>query len=191
MILLKSAILEGIQNGDIHVSPFNPDNVGPNSIDLTLSNKLYVYTGSFLDMNDVNPVEELIIPETGLFLQPGEFYLGATNECATSKKYVPFIEGRSSAARLGITVHLASGVGDIGFAYDENLECTGALWTLEITVEKKIRVYPNRRICQVIFLEGIGPIDNNYYRGKYSHQMLPQPSLMFKDNELQGHLNGN
>lgn len=184
MILLKSKLIEAISAGDIFIDPYNENHVGPNSIDLTLNAKLLVYENHVLDMDKKNPTKEIIIPDTGLMLLPGLFYLGATNEVATSDRYVPFLEGRSSVARLGITVHAAAGVGDLGWGVTKR-KPTGAVWTLEISVAKPVIIYPNRRVCQVIFLEGVGDIRDDYmYQGKYNHQLEAQSSLMADDYEL-------
>lgn len=186
MILLRSAILEEIQEGNINISPFNITHLGTNSYDCTLQPTLLVYTGYELDMGKANPTRSITIPESGYVLEPGELYLGATNECATSKKFVPCLEGRSSIARLGISVHHAAGFGDIGFSYNTDGVCTESSWTLEITVAKPVRVYPNRRVCQVFFIDTRGDIGMfGMYSGKYNHQKLPQASLIYQDAEVQ------
>lgn len=184
MILLGSEIIREVEAGNICISPFEIGRTGPNSYDLTLSSTLRCYTPSILDMDAVNPTVDLTIPDTGLVLEPGRFYLGATNETATSKKYVPFLEGRSSVARLGITVHAAAGVGDRYWGFDPfSSDPLYPVWVLEITVEIPVRVYPNRRVCQVMFMEGRGDEDSpvNRYNGKYSAQRGPQESLLWKD----------
>lgn len=182
MILLHSEILKEMEAGNIHISPFNIEHLGPNSYDCTLQPTLLVYTDYELDMGKANPTRSITIPESGYVLQPGELYLGATNECATSKKFVPCLEGRSSIARLGISVHHAAGYGDRAFAYNENGECTQATWTLEITVVKPVVVYPNRRVCQVYFTTTLGEsTEACNYKGKYSHQKLPQASKIHND----------
>ena len=109
-ILLGDMIDREVRAGNICIDPYNPSNLGPNSYDLTLAPKLVRYTRYPLVMDADNPCEELVIPPEGLLLEPGDFYLGATNETSTSKLYVPLLEGRSSIARLGITVHAAAGV---------------------------------------------------------------------------------
>lgn len=189
MILLGSEIIAGVQAGDITITDFDASRCGPNSYDLTLSPRLRTYAldiGQALDMDTDNPTHDLTIPDTGLVLVPGTLYLGATNETATSRRYVPLLEGRSSVARLGITVHAAAGVGDRLWGHDADTdEPLFPVWVLEITVAVPVRVYPNRRVCQVLFLEGSGdpaaPV--NRYRGKYSTQKGPQHSLMFKDSD--------
>ena len=49
MILTDHTITSEINNGNIVVEPFIPENLGTNSIDLTLSNTLVLYTESVLD----------------------------------------------------------------------------------------------------------------------------------------------
>ena len=49
MILTDHTINAEINNGNIVVEPFIPENLGTNSIDLTLSNTLVLYTESVLD----------------------------------------------------------------------------------------------------------------------------------------------
>jgi len=58
------------------------------------------------------PIE---IPPEGYVLEPNVLYLGHTNEVTHTNVYAPFIEGRSSIGRMGISVHITAGFGDIGF----------------------------------------------------------------------------
>jgi dCTP deaminase len=133
-------------------------------------------------MDECNPTEEIKIPDTGFVLIPGELYIGATNETASSKKYVPMFDGRSSIGRLGIALHQTAGIGDVGFSYDEDGCCTFATWTLELSVIKPVRIYPNRRVGQVFFIAPDHvPELSELYHGKYSYQKLPQASLSWKD----------
>ena len=56
------------------------------------------------------------IPEVGIVLEPGRTYLGSTVEYTETRRYVPFLEGKSSVGRLGIDIHATAGKGDAGFA---------------------------------------------------------------------------
>ena len=186
MFLTRRRIVEEVENGSINIEPFNPKNVGPNSVDVKLCNKLLVYDYSqegCLDFKKENHTRELIIPEEGLILQPGTLYIGATQETATSHKFIPIFEGRSSVGRLGIYTHITAGFGDVGWGYthDENgeLQCHFPTWTLEIHVVHPVRVYPGVRIGQVYFVEPSGEVE--FYTGKYSMQKDPQPSRSWKD----------
>src|SRR5690606_18722219 len=142
-----------IEAGDIHIAPFTPAHVGPNSYDVTLNPRLLVYDlapGEALDMKRDNPTRALTIPAEGLVLEPGVLYIGCTNETATSQAFVPMFEGRSSIRRLGINTHITAGFGDVGWGYAPDatgaLACQYPTWTLEIEVVHPIRVYAGVRI---------------------------------------------
>jgi len=160
--------------------------MGPNSYDVTLNPKLILYdfsTEKHLDMKKPNPTTEVIIPDEGYIMQPNILYLGCTNETATSMKYVPFFEGRSSIGRLGISTHITAGFGDLGWGFTKNengeMVCEYPTWTLEITVVHPVKVYAGTRIGQIYFITPTGDI--SYYKGKYSQQKNPEPSKIFKD----------
>ncbi len=185
MFLTRKAIQEAVENGEITISPFCPENLSPNSIDVTLNKNLLVYTleNGELDMKRENPTRHLEIPEEGLVLQPGTLYIGMTNESAISNRYIPMFEGRSSIGRLGINTHITAGFGDIGWGFEKDAEgktiCNYPTWTLEIAVVHPVRVYPNVRIGQVYFVEPKGEIE--WYSGKYGKQRMPQASCAYKD----------
>lgn len=163
----------------IHISPYDPNLVGPNSVDLRLGNKLLVYEGVVkrfdeggtldhpvytdhsykLDMEKKNKTFELPIPKEGIILRPGILYLGTTIECIGSNIVVPIVEGRSSVGRLGLHVHVTAGFCDLGFK--------GQI-TLEIHVIHPIRVYAGIPICQAYFLTPRGKIE--LYKGRYRDQ---------------------
>ncbi len=207
MILTGPAIFKEIQAERIHIRPFDPANLGPNSYDVRLAPKLLTYKvpeSGHLDMRAQHETEEVEIPEDGLLLYPDVLYLGSTIETAVSSHYVPMMEGRSSVGRLGITTHASAGFGDIGWGYratekvrsteymeptsfgpkihrmDEPiLECLYPTWTLEISVIHPVRVYPGVRIAQVYFMKPEGKIE--LYKGKYSEQRGPVASRMHED----------
>ena len=115
MILSGKEIEREIKNGNIKIEPFDRSKINPNSYNLTLSDELVVYENKTLDMKENNPTARLIISKEGLLLQPGRVYLARTIERTFTDKYVPMLEGRSSVGRLGISVHVTAGFGDIGF----------------------------------------------------------------------------
>ena len=157
----------------IYISDFDEKRLGPNSYNVRLDNKLLVYTEDVLDMKKDNPYKELIIPEEGLVLQPGEVYLGKTMEVIGAGDYVPIIEGRSSIGRLFIFIHATAGFCDIGFK--------GAI-TLEISVTKPVRVYPGVEIGQIYYNTIYGE-PTIKYKGKYNNNNEVQPSRLYKDFE--------
>lgn len=182
MILTGPEIERQVREGRIHISPFKPENVGPNSYDVALASGLVVYDlahpSATLDMRRPTPTQRLEIPEDGLVLRPGRLYLGATVEAAVSNHFVPLLEGRSSVGRLGISIHVTAGFGDIGWGYD-GAKCLHPTWTLEITVVHPVKVYAGIRVAQVYFLKPDG--DLRYYKGKYSQQKLAEPSRLHED----------
>lgn len=186
MVLTGLEIIRQMELGTIDIAPFIPSNLGPNSYDVSLHPKLLIYDlaeGQALDMKKENPTLAVNIPEEGLILEPGKLYLGCSNETATSHKFVPMFEGRSSIGRLGINTHITAGFGDVGWGYIMDAEakpvCQFPTWTLEIEVVHPIRVYPNVRIGQVYFMAPQGTL--TYYKGKYTQQREPQASRLFQD----------
>ena len=144
-VLAHNHLMKYAKNGKIHVSPFNPDFVGTNSIDVTLGNKLKIL---MLNAHDhIEPTMEqkyyeIDIPESGLILDPSLCYLGHTVEEIGSDYFLPCYEGRSSIARMFLHTHVCAGFGDLGFKRQ---------WTLEIYCQKRIKVYPGMKIGQVYF----------------------------------------
>ena len=171
MILSGKEIEKEVRNGNIKIEPFDRSKINPNSYNLTLSDELVVYKNKTLDMKENNPTARLIIPKEGLLLQPGRVYLARTVERTFTDKYVPMLEGRSSVGRLGISVHVTAGFGDIGF---------NGHWTLEITVEQPTVIYPDVEICQIYYHTIKGDYDL-YSSGKYQNNTGIQASLMYKD----------
>lgn len=197
MILTDSEILSQMGRGFIQIIPFNREQLGSNSYDVTLGDNLLVYTreyeisnnGAFnymnpqeqmvqvpLDVKKNNPHILLAIPPEGFVLQPGELYLGNTIEYTESGPFLPQLEGKSSLARLGIVVHLTAGFGDIGFK---------GHWTLEITVVRPVRIYAGMTIAQIYYMEALGNVDRPYNKkvsAKYHGQKaVPVPSYMWKN----------
>lgn len=176
MILTDQDILQRMRAGHIQITPFNPDRLGSNSYDLSLGEKLIVYTDTILDVAKSNQYEIFSIPREGIILQPGELYLGSTVEYTRSYGLVPQLEGKSSLARLGMSVHLTAGFGDIGFE---------GHWTLEVTVVKPVRIYAHMPVAQIYYMLPLSNVNRSYANkidAKYSKQGAdPVPSLMWKN----------
>lgn len=171
-MLTGKEIIKNVFNGRIRIDPFVIGNVGPNSVDLTLSPKLRYYTSEIIEPKSDNATSEITIPEYGYVLDPHKLYLGSTNELTGSSFYVPMLHGRSSMARLGICAHISAGLGDLGWF---------GQWTLEMWSPVAVRIYPNMRLCQVTFDEASGELCQ--YEGKYQGQIGPTASKMFLDKQ--------
>lgn len=175
-MLSDRQILHYLNYGSIVIKPFRHSNLGSNSYDVHLSKYLMAYIDPVLDAKKDNPVDEIEIPDDGIVLHPGILYLGSTLEYTETHEHVPFIEGKSSTGRLGISIHATAGKGDVGFC---------GHWTLEITVVHAVRVYAGMPIGQLIFFElGNTPAVkyHNKATAKYNQQgPRPVPSMMWKN----------
>lgn len=147
--------------------------LGPSSLDLRLG-----YEFGFLDTRSVKAIDtrkmeqydniknsRTTTPEEGMVIHPGEFVLGSTLETLNvPDNLVARIEGRSSYARLGLIPHAAAGFVDPGFEGQITLEIQN-LGNVPITI------YPEDRICQVVFETMTSTADNPYGEKKDSKYM--------------------
>jgi len=176
MILSDKKIMEAIEQGNIVIEPFRPENLGTNSYDVHLGDTLAVYEHHELDAKSHNRIQYLKIPQEGFVLQPGTLYLGVTEEYTETHHTVPFLEGKSSIGRLGIDIHATAGKGDVGFCNT---------WTLEISCVQPVRVYAGMPIGQLIYFKVEGDIEKYYNRksnAKYNQRThLPVESMMWKN----------
>ncbi len=170
-MILSGAEIQKQLGTNIHIDPFQPSHLNPNSYNLTLHHELLVYEEVVLDMRQANRTRRIIIPEEGLVLSPNQLYLGRTVERTETHNLVPMIEGRSSIGRLGLFVHVTAGFGDVGFR---------GYWTLEMFAVQPIRIYPGVPICQIFYHQITGDI-TEYDSDKYQNNRDIQPSLLFKE----------
>ena len=194
-MLADSDIRKALATGAISVRGLRKDSIGSNSIDLHLAPTLAVYTSSVLDAARQNPIHLFRIPDTGYMLEPGRLYLGVTREWTeTTGGIVPWLDGKSSAGRLGLSVHATAGRGDAGFQ---------GHWTLEISVlcarplpwymrwrKEGVIVYPGMPIAQLSYFRTEGPVEMPYGakpNAKYANtnvfrdEPVPVPSRMHQN----------
>lgn len=172
MILTGPEITAAAQDGRLTISPFEPEQVNPNSYNVRLGPTLLTYTAPVIDAHRANPTTTVEIGEAGYVLQPGELYLGHTLEQVGSDTFVPLLFGRSSVGRLGLFVEITAPIGDIGFH---------GQWTLMLSPIRPLRVYAGMKIGQIMFFVSSGDID--LYAGKYQAAEGPQPSRYWRDAE--------
>lgn len=170
MIISGDEILARLTKGNIIISPFNIQNLNPNSYDLTLAPKLLMYTDPILDVKSKPHTAEIEIPDEGLLLKPGEIYLGSVNELTNAPDLVGVVYGKSSLGRLGLVPHICAGFVDSGY--------NGKL-TLELAVIRPVRIYKNMKICQIAYSTIEGNITS--YNGKYQFGASPEASKSHKD----------
>lgn len=151
-ILARSEIVKEIEAGRIQVDPFDPDMIGPASIDLHLSDAFRVFVRM---PTDVRVHDELdfkkytkgirLNAEQSLKLRPGETILGITSEKITLPPDIcGWLEGRSRFARIGLLIHISASFMQPGISNHQVLEMSnfGHL-DLEVT--------PGTAVCQFAF----------------------------------------
>jgi len=163
-------IENAIENQTIIIEPFFEGNLNPNSYNYHLGSTIKRITNEVIDMKGEEYFEEIIIPEKGYLLKPGECYLGTTYEIIGSDLYASLITGRSSVGRKFVTNHITAGLIDQGFI--------GNI-TLEITVIKPTIIYPLIQFGQIFWYTTVGK--PKLYNGKYQNQLGPTISRLYLD----------
>jgi len=177
VILSDRLIRAAMTRGEIIIEPFDEKALGTNSYDVHLGATLMTYarTPQGIDCKTENRIMRHKIDLGGFVLHPNTLYLGSTVEYTETHKHVPFLDGKSSIGRLGITIHCTAGRGDVGFCNH---------WTLEIHVIEPVRVYAGMPIGQLIYFE-TGDVDVPYGKkpgAKYTERCAePQPSQMWRN----------
>jgi dCTP deaminase len=165
----------------IDVEPWRPEFAGPNSLDVHLADTLLRY-----DLPHGRAINPSSPPKTtplatvlhgGLecwLLYPNTLYLGATEERIECHGVVPWIDGRSSIGRLGVSVHVTAGRGDDGWPGHGR---PPAPFTLEITVVHPTILRPGMRVAQLTFMQTTG--ERRPYAGRYGDGAGPVPSRFY------------
>jgi dCTP deaminase len=149
MILVDWQILDRIARGSIKIDPYDPKLVQPNSLDIRLGSHFVWYTGSSEVIDPYNQesvssgIEE--VHTDAFILNPGQFVLAETLESiGLPDNIVATIEGKSSIARLGVTLHQTGGWIDAGFRGTITLEMANVN-------SRPVKVYAGMPIGQLVF----------------------------------------
>ncbi len=154
-----------IASGHLSFDPaIELNQVVPSAVDLRLGNHFTVFktppTGvdTVIDLARVNNVEEIAsaygdthFREAGkpFRLEPGKFVLAYTMEYVKLPNYLAArVEGRSSLARLGISIHQTAPTVHATFEGQLRLE-------ISLTGPYPCLLYPGQKICQLI-IERLG-----------------------------------
>lgn len=146
-MLTGMEIVEQIKLGNIKIEPFSMDQLNPNSYNLTVADKVAYFTNDLLDTKGKNKIEVVDIPEDGYLLVPNTLYFVNINEYTETNSFIPFISGRSSIGRLGISVHPTANMGTNGYK---------GYWNFNIWVVRPVKIYPNMKIGQIYYYKAIG-----------------------------------
>ncbi|MBI2632661.1 dCTP deaminase [Candidatus Pacearchaeota archaeon] len=168
LMLSDRNILSLIKKKKISIIPFNENNLGCASIDLSLSDLFLKYTKR-IDTQS-NKFSFIKFKTKKLILKPGEFILGMTSEkVKLTSKYFGFIETRGNFSRAGISITCDDGHIDPG--------ANGHI-TLEIQNKNTVDIilYAGDLICQLFFFL-LSSSPKKLYSGKYSKQQEPREFL--------------
>jgi dCTP deaminase len=167
-VLTKEEIKKEIEKGNIKVEPFNPENIGPGSIDLTLGNRFRVFKNMHIvyDVNEDSRYGDIteVVEQDSIVLKPGETALGITQEKITlAQNICGWLEGRSRFARLGLMVHISSSFMQPGISNRQVLEIANM-------GNVPLRLHAGTKICHFIFQKTLGKAK---YEGKFRDQEAP------------------
>jgi len=163
-ILTKNEILKLLKSKKMEIKPFKKDQVGPGSIDLTLSSEFRI----FKKKSKINVTEFLTykdytepVKKSEIKLKPGEFINGITVEnIKLPSDICGILTGRSKFARIGVLVHATASFIQPGINNRQVLEIKN--------ISKNILILkPGIRICQLVLMETKG---NAKYNGRYRNQ---------------------
>ncbi len=181
MILNDRQIKELIDSGEILIEPLDLSQIQPSSVDLRLGDEFIIFPDDIevidvLDKDTGKFLKKVKINENGFIIKPKQFVLATTVEYIKLPDYITaFVEGRSSLGRLGLFIENAGWV-DAGFEGNITLEFFNAN-------SRPLKIYPNMRICQLVFAKMEGPAENPY-RGKYFAQRGVTASRIFMDKDI-------
>jgi dCTP deaminase len=158
MILTGEMIKREVKIGKIQITPFNEDQLNPNSYNYRLGTRLLEITDVDVDPYKAAKYREIHLTGKGFILDPKKYYLGCTVEEIGGDFYVTKLIGRSSVGRLGLFLQITAPLGHLGAKH---------CWTLELKCVQPLKVYPHMKIGQVSFWKVCGK--KHHYNGKY-HQ---------------------
>jgi dCTP deaminase len=189
MILSDRDIIKALESGRIRIDPA-PDlevQLGSVSVDFRLGQTFMMFEHSrhsFIDPRQSQSIGDAMrtihVEENEPFImQPGDFALASTIESLElPDDLLGRLEGRSSIARLGITVHSTAAVFEPGWTGTATME-------LSNLGRMAVALYPGMRICAFSFETVSSPVETPYRQkrnAKYAGQKTPTASLLSEEN---------
>jgi dCTP deaminase len=189
MVLSDRDIVRALEEGRIKITPA-PDlsrQLGSVSVDFRLGTTFMVFEHSrhsFIDPRHPQSIGEAmrtieVSEDEPFIMQPGDFALASTIESLElPDDLLGRLEGRSSIARLGITVHSTAAVFEPGWVGTATME-------LSNLGRMAVALYPGMRICAFSFETLSSPVQTPYRKkigNKYAGQVTPRASLLSEEN---------
>ena len=160
-ILTRDEILKEIEAGNIVITPFRKECVGPASVDLHLGSEFRVFKKlhhlyHVNNESNFNDITDLVSVDNYFVLMPGETVLGITHLSG-------WLEGRSRFSRLGLMVHITASFMQPGIDNHQVLEISNVS-------PVPLALHPGTAICQFIFERTVGKA---VYQGIFKDQSKP------------------
>ena len=189
MVLSDRDIRKALESGRIGIDPF-PDlerQLGSISVDFRLGNTFMVFEHSrfsYIDPRHPQSIGEAmrtieVSDDEPFIMQPGDFALASTMESLElPDDLLGRLEGRSSIARRGITVHSTAALFEPGWVGTATME-------LSNLGRMAVALYPGMRICAFSFEPVSSPVSTPYRLkkgNKYAGQHDPRASLLSEEN---------
>jgi dCTP deaminase len=150
MILSDNDIRKLLKKGAIKISPLEDDQIGPASVDLTLSDEWHFFKSELkkkiVDLSKV-PFQKAFRVKTAksMVLRPGQMCLARTKEKITlPENIMGNLEGRSRFARMGLVIHITSALVQPGSDNHQVLEIVNL-------APFPVKLHAGMRISQVVF----------------------------------------
>ncbi len=188
MVLSDRDIVKALEEGRIGIAPF-PDlavQLGSVSVDFRLGRTFMMFEHSrhsFIDPRHPQSIGDAmrtieVEGDDPFIMQPGDFALASTMETLElPDDLLGRLEGRSSIARLGITVHSTAAVFEPGWNGTATME-------LSNLGRMAVALYPGMRICAFSFETLSSPVKTPYrnkLNNKYAGQQTPRASLLSEE----------
>ena len=192
MVLSDLDIRKALESGRIKIDPF-PDldkQLGSISVDFRLGRTFMVFEHSrfsYIDPRHPQSIGDamrtiVVEDDEPFIMQPGDFALASTMESLElPDDLLGRLEGRSSIARLGITVHSTAALFEAGWVGTATME-------LSNLGRMAVALYPGMRICAFSFEPVSTPVSIPYRlkkNNKYAGQRDPRASQLSEENALE------
>ena len=165
-VLTRDAIRAELESGRLVITPFDLDQLGAASVDLTLGDEIRVIEDAAdpidvvadSDYREHTRLERLDRPYV---LAPGSTIHGITRErIRLPGDLCGFLEGRSRFARLGLMIHVTSAFVQPGVDNRQVLEMSNV-------AGRPLRIHAGVRLCQLVLMRTEGEAR---YAGRFAMQ---------------------
>lgn len=149
MILSDKDIRRLLKKKIIKITPLKDDQIGPASIDLTLSNEWHFFKPALkkktVDLAKIPFQEAFTVKKAdSMVLKPGQMCLARTKEKITlPANIMGNLEGRSRYARMGLVIHITSALVQPGSSNHQVLEIVNL-------APFPVKLHAGMRISQVV-----------------------------------------